>query len=290
MNCLRDIRIYNSSRCILGAMILIFQTSPFIQRLSITGSDFNEGDLCCIVSFCPNLIEFNLDIPTLFKDLLGGDALASCMARQCTKIQYLALEGLQNMSDDGLLSIIRSLGPQLERLQLKSCSQVTEYGLARIADCLNLKKLTLSHIPALNDGILIGIVTFIYKKLEFMQLESVPISNCGIQYISNVARSLKQLRLYDLDLLTDISFLSHSESHGLSNLKLLMLHGSPALSNSKDIEKFGAPLLERLELVGCVSIDEKLLNNMILNFSKLKRLIYAGPHASLEFQKVYFNI
>jgi hypothetical protein len=182
-----------------------------------------------------------------------------------------------------LATIIEIFGPNLKKLQLKTCSDLTENGLNRIAECRKLKKLALSNIPRLCDRILTRIVSHFY--LEFLQLESVPVSDCGIQSIANRGSSLKQLRLYDLHLLTDISFLS--ESCRLPKLKHLILHGSPALSNSKGVEQFGAPLLERLELVGCVSLDEKLLKAMIIHFSKLKRFIYAGPHASNEFQKVY---
>ena len=285
---LKEVNIYNSSRCILAPMILAFQRSPFIQKLSICGCDFNEGDLCSIVSFCHNLTEFNLDIPVQFRTLIGGDVLASCIARHCSKLQSLSLEGLGNISDNGLLAILKIHSHQLKKLQLKECSLLTEQSLLKIAECQGLKKLTLSNIPSLNDRILIRTVSKISITLEFLQLESVPISDIGIQIISTFGISLKQLRLYDLHLLTDISFLSHDDSNKLSKLKQLILHGSPALSNPKNIDKFGVPLLERLELVGCLSIDEPLLYEMITQFTKLKRIIYAGPHASLEFQKVLF--
>jgi hypothetical protein len=289
MICLKEVNIYNSSRCILAAMILIFQRSPFIQKITISGCDFNEGDLCSVISFCPNLIEFNLEIPTEFRSLIGGDVMISCLTRQCNKVQYISLEGLGLISDDGLAAIIRIFGPKLKKLQLKTCNDLTENGLCRIAECRELKKLTLSNIPSLNDHIIRMIVSRISKTLEFLQLESVPVSDQGILSIANNGISLKQLRLYDLHLLTDISFLGKTESLGLSKLKQLILHGSPALSNPKGIEQFGAVLLERLELVGCISIDEKLLNVMIIHFSKLKRFIYSGPYASPEFQKVNHN-
>lgn len=288
MLCLKDIRIYNSSRCITGLMGLIFQRSPFIQSLTISECDFNEGDLYFMISLCPNLIEFNLDVPVPIQGVIGGDALVFSMARHCEKLQYLSLEGLESLSDNGLSGLITKFGQQLKGLQLKTCRNLTENGLDRIAECQSLKKLTLSYISSLNDRILIRIVSHTSKTLEFIQLESVSISDYGIKNVSNIGKSLQELRLYDLNLLTDISFLSQ-DSRGLSNLKQLMLHGSPALSNSKDVYKFSAPLLERLELVGCVSLDETVLTNMVMQFSNLKRFIYAGPHASLEFQKVYFT-
>jgi hypothetical protein len=286
MICLKEVNIYNSSRCIWTAMILIFQRSPFIQKISISGCDFNEGDLCSVVSFCPNLIEFNLEIPAEFHSLIGGDVMISSLTRHCNKVQCISLEGLVSISDDGLVAIVRILGPKLKKFQLKTCNYLTENGLSKIADCRELKKLTLSNIPSLNDHILRIIVNRISKTLEFLQLESVPISDHGIQHIANNGTSLKQLRLYDLHLLTDISFLGKTESRGLSKLKQLILHGSPALSNPKGVEQFGAVLLERLELVGCISVDENLMNVMIIHFSKLKRFIYSGPHASREFQTV----
>jgi len=206
------------------------------------------------------------------------------LTRHCNKVQCISLEGLVSISDDGLVAIVRILGPKLKKFQLKTCNYLTENGLSKIADCRELKKLTLSNIPSLNDHILRIIVNRISKTLEFLQLESVPISDHGIQHIANNGTSLKQLRLYDLHLLTDISFLGKTESRGLSKLKQLILHGSPALSNPKGVEQFGAVLLERLELVGCISVDENLMNVMIIHFSKLKRFIYSGPHASREFQ------
>ena len=293
MQCLKEMVISDCSRLILTPMILLFQRAPRIRKLSVTGSDFNEGDLCSMVSFCNNLTDITLGIEQSRqngRDLAGGDTFASALIRHCPRIQCLDLTGLLSLSDTGFVALIKAYGPRLRKLQLRKAPIISTYALSQIAILCNgstLKKLSFGATPGLTDRVLELIMTETATSLEFLQLDSVEITDKGARAVARHGKSLRQLRMYDLKNLTDISFISDREAVPLLNLRQLILHGSPDITEVHDLENLGAPQLERLELVGCYCIDEQLMRKMIRHFSQLSRFIYVGGHASPEFQKVF---
>jgi hypothetical protein len=114
----------------------------------------------------------------------------------------------------------------------------------------------------------------------------VPVSDRGIKAVAWNATSLKQLRMYDLQLVKDTSFLNSCQSTALfPKLRHLLLHGSPGLHEETSLENVGAPMLERLELVGCYRLEEKTMKKLLGHWKGLKRFIYVGAQASSEFQR-----
>lgn len=279
--CLKNVSLSDCSREIMHAIILLFQRAQRLKRLCITGCDFNEGDLCTIATMCPRLADFTLGVDEEHGS--GGDAFASTLALSCPKIQSLDLIGLSLQT--GLGSLIKAYGSRLKKLHLKKMSQISAADLMLIAEYCKgstLNKLTLSRLPLLTDRVLDRILRATGASIEFLQLDSLPITDAGLAAVTRNCTNLTQLRMYDLRELQDLSFLNSK----WPRLKQIILHGSPDIAEVESLDNLGAPLLERLELVGCLSVPQDSLRRMLFHFTNLSRFVYVGAHATGDFQKV----
>ena len=76
-------------------------------------------------------------------------------------LESLSLNGLTNITDNGIIFILEIIGSKLQSLSLNYCSQLTDESLISIrCNCHGLRELDLSYITSLTTPSLIGLFIF----------------------------------------------------------------------------------------------------------------------------------
>ena len=286
MQCLQEVVFTDCTRNVYKGLDILVKRAPRIQKLSLCGSLLNEGDLCSIISQTLQLNEITLGFDQVSSTTygIGGDAFIAALVQFCPKVKGIDFTSI-NLTDTGMIHLLRKFGHQLRKIQLKRMHLITRSSLSLISHYCHgphLRKLSFCSIPMMTDDILESIIS--QNQIEFLQLDSLPITDRGMMAVSNHSMHLKQLRMYDLKLLQDFSFISN-KSLVFPVLKQFIVHGSPELGMEFNGQSIGAPGLERLELVGCFHMNESTLSKLVFHWKELVRFIYVGANASIEFQR-----
>ncbi|KAI8918952.1 hypothetical protein BC831DRAFT_481595 [Entophlyctis helioformis] len=240
----RELAVADSPSLKLKPIMRLLQRSPRTKRLSISGCNFNEEDMCSLVVLCPHLVDVSLGSHMTNGQMLsgsaGGDAFAAALATTCPDLRAADLTGIVSMTDEGFVHILEKRGARLEKLQIRRAMQISIEALAQIAHYCSaghLRKLTLANIPHLSEDLLMGILQSpLGASLESLQLEALPISDETLAAVGQLCVRLKVLRLYDLCQVTDLHAIIGGGSSVLPKLRQLVLHDMLAVSEHTNLE------------------------------------------------------
>ena len=222
----------DSPSCPLEPIITICSRSPGITRLAISGCNFNETDMCAMVSLCPNLRDIKLgshagaSLTTVGS--AGGDVFAKTLAEKCPLLVGADLTGIISMTEIGWTRLMTSLGPRLQKLYIRRAMQIPLESLLLVQNCTSLKRLTIANVPHMDDDTMVQILQGIGKKLVFLQLESIVVTDTVLYSIATDCPHLSQLRLFQCPDLEKMEILLNNSN--LKNLETLIIHNCDSIT------------------------------------------------------------
>lgn len=133
----------------------------------------NDEGLCAVVKAYPNLKSFSLvwneHITSLFTETLSNSCtqLSALSLSKCSKmnddmvahigqlslLKKLHIKDTEKVTNQGLKKMLLGCSAVLEELNLEGCREITDDGLAAIADCNQLRSLTLNLLPEITDEV-----------------------------------------------------------------------------------------------------------------------------------------
>jgi hypothetical protein len=257
--------ISDCATCPLHPILELCKRTTGLERLAITGCNFNEENMCDLISHCPRLKEIKLgshigaSLTTVGS--AGGDLFAKTLASKCTELISADLTGIISMTDIGWQCLMKSCGYKLEKLVIRRAMQISLDQFILISSCKILTRLTIANVPHITDEVVVEIMENIGGNLVFLQLESLSITDNSIEAVVKNCSKLVQLRLYQCEQLMSLNFIF--EMCELKTLRYLILHGcrhleaeeayineelSPTLANSATL----API-SRIKYLSSVS-------------------------------------
>lgn len=216
-----------SKRRVLNPRTLRLFLRPDLDTIAIHDAAYlEENDYKEIFAIVPNITKLVLRNACQFKD-----SVLAYMMEKATKINHfqvyaanlvtdamwkgffqgfgknlraLKLEWLDAAFDDEVVEVMVQYCPQLERLKLRYCRQVTAASLAAIGRLSKLTHLSLMLSGSPEPGELITLIDAVGPSLKTLSLE-----NCGeaddtvLNAIRNKCSQLAKFRLSNVDCITD---------------------------------------------------------------------------------------
>lgn len=221
--------ISDSATCPINPILWLCNQTE-LESLDITGCNFNESNMCDLVSSCPLLktVRLGSHVGASLTAIgsAGGDLFAETLVKNCHALKNADLTGIISMTDQGWNKFIRHFGQQLEKLSVRRAVQISSQQLELISICINLRHLTFSNVPHLMEQNLIAVLKLIGRQLIFLQLESVPVSDLTMTTIVADCENLTQLRLYHCYQLENLDLLFFGDNmKSLTALSLQYCHG-----------------------------------------------------------------
>ncbi|RHZ45697.1 hypothetical protein Glove_661g63 [Diversispora epigaea] len=128
------------------------------------------------------------------------------LAKACNKLQYLEISWSGDVTDKSIYKIARScyslrhLGigggsyPDLRELDLSDCEQITDIGIRKIAQCLNLEHLALNSLGFINDKT-ICIIVQSCPNIRYLNLEFCYVTDTVVEAIAQSCRNMEYLNI-----------------------------------------------------------------------------------------------
>ncbi|OTA53090.1 RNI-like protein [Hypoxylon sp. EC38] len=201
----------------------------------------------------------------------------------CTRVERLTLTNCQNLTDSGLIPLVRSnqhllaldisgdinitensiiaIAENCHRLQglnVSNCKQISTESMVQLAEnCKYIKRLKLNDCEQLNDS---AIVAFANNCPNILEIDLHQCSNIGNEPVTALlakGQSLRELRLANCDLINDGAFLSLPSNKIYEHLRILDLTSCVRLTD-RAVERIidVAPRLRNLVLAKCSNITD----------------------------------
>ncbi|KAI0139605.1 RNI-like protein [Hypoxylon sp. NC0597] len=201
----------------------------------------------------------------------------------CTRVERLTLTNCQNLTDSGLIPLVRSnqhllaldisgdinitensifaIAENCHRLQglnVSNCKQISTESMVQLAEnCKYIKRLKLNDCEQLNDS---AIVAFANNCPNILEIDLHQCSNIGNEPVTALlakGQSLRELRLANCDLIDDGAFLSLPSNKIYEHLRILDLTSCTRLTD-RAVERIidVAPRLRNLVLAKCSNITD----------------------------------
>ncbi|ORX87875.1 RNI-like protein [Anaeromyces robustus] len=116
------------------------------------------------------------------------------IGNKCPKLRTLCLDGIVNVTPEVINSIAHGC-PSLSVISLEKCQQVNNESIINLFKSVgsNLKHLCLSGLSLLNDDALLGLSFYCCANLEKLDVDSVSMSEFAINNIMKCCSKLKSL-------------------------------------------------------------------------------------------------
>ncbi|BHF59303.1 F-box/LRR-repeat protein 20 [Sparganum proliferum] len=148
----------------------------------------------------------------------------------CKNLTVLEVARCFALTDSGLSALSRNC-VHLEKLDLEECAQITDATLVQLAiHCPQLNTLVLSHCDLITDE---GIAKLAGGRCGPQNLERLTMDNCplltdsALDLLGNSCRRLRQLDLYDCQLITKTGIQNLQQSHPLLKIQAYFAPGTP---------------------------------------------------------------
>jgi hypothetical protein len=223
---LRTLVMSDCATCPVTPVLKLCKKSTRLEKLSIMGCNYNEEDMCEMISNTPWLREIKLGshagASLTTSGSAGGDKFARVISEHCPHLVSADLTGIISMTDEGWVPFMNVCGPTLERLCVRRAMQISLEALQMVSSCSQLTKLTIANVPHLNDATIIHILDSIGSQLHFLHLESLEITNDTLEAVAKHCTKLLQLRIYSCNQLHSLNPILYSPELGF--LRYLVLH------------------------------------------------------------------
>lgn len=299
---LNEINLSHTSHSLnQSTLTVISKLCPNLQTIDVTALVISASGICSLTSNCHNIVNFSIGRSTRIcdtdlKQLFAGNpklqylkVVANTMSGECLShlpvnaIEEVILERCQEIQERYLLealtkfeklrsfsfrtcvwymynNVVETIGMHFKTLRSLEISGVYEFisaaNMIYITQLTNLETLNLSWNFAVTDKLLIQLTT------KCLQLTDVNISGCryvrsvGLTAITTLPK-LEKLKISYLKL--NVNF------QNMYNLKEFECRKCIFVSDEEvaNLIKY-APLLEVLDLSGCVSITNDSLENAVI--------------------------
>ena len=236
---LQALIISDCSSCPVDPLLLICQKATSLSKLSVSGCNFNELQMCDMISLCPNLKDLKLgshagsSLTSLGS--AGGDFFAKTLAEKCPHLIGADLTGIISMTDVGWTRLMYELGPKFQKLYIRRAMQISLDSFLLVKKCTSLTRLTIANVPHLTDEIVIEILNEIGPQLTFLQLESLPVTDSTFQALAKTCTNLIQLRVFQCRAWNNLDHILLATN--FTKLKTLVIHGCDLLESTFDCER-----------------------------------------------------
>jgi len=225
-----------------------------------------EKDLGRLLRKCGHLLRSL----TVVSSDITGESLGQ--AEQTSKLETLVLEWCRQLTDSGLLNLLRLSQKSLKKLSLKSAA-ISGEGLSELTGRLSkLEYLDLGGCEQVQDTGLVHLLNLSGPNLKILGLESTGVTGEGLSALAEPLAKLESLDLDVCEQLTDTGLLNLVRLSSQS-LKRLCLASTGITGES--LSNFNGRLdkLQSLCLKYCQQLtDEGLLNMLELSQKSLARL------------------
>ncbi|KAI1377101.1 RNI-like protein [Hypoxylon crocopeplum] len=201
----------------------------------------------------------------------------------CTRVERLTLTNCQNLTDLGLVPLIRSnkhllaldisgdvniteesiiaiaeTCHRLQGLNVSNCKQISSESLVQLAEnCKFVKRLKFNDCEQLNDSAVLAFANNCPNILEIDLHQCVNIGNDPVTALLSNGHSLRELRLANCELIDDGAFLSLPPKQTYEHLRILDLTSCTRLTD-RAIERVieATPRLRNLVLAKCSNLTD----------------------------------
>ncbi|MED6131389.1 hypothetical protein PIB30_009611 [Stylosanthes scabra] len=177
----------------------VIELSLLLGNLNVVNLNWNEKltdlSLFAIMRNCPFITEIRMGFTGVGKQKLGGDCL---VVNSHLKFLYLACN---SWLDDGIVTMLASVCPNLEMMDLSHCSKVSMGAIEVLRRCRKIQHMNLTHLgydPSRSKFW----INFKVPTLFVLNLSRSSISNEELSQISKSCCNLKELDLDYCDKIT----------------------------------------------------------------------------------------
>jgi len=249
-----NLEYLNISGCqrITDEGLYLFQQRPALKFLGLGSLHHITGPgIVSVIQKCPGLTDLNISsCPLVTEDWL------TIMASKNQCLECINLAGLQNVTDDGIETMMGVLGSRIKSLDISCCTGITNGGLMQIATkCPVLRRLSLRCCNFNRDGIEVA-ARSLTCLTEFDLTGFKALKDSGAVSIALSCPSLKSINLSGCSAISDVGVGTFScclalASVNLSKCALVTDSGIQAVTMS-------CRALENLDVSGCKKVTNAL--------------------------------
>lgn len=236
-----------------------------LRHLSVKSSKITDGGLSSLLSYSHSSLLVSIDISRCSEltDMALGAVGARCgrnlqnvvangctsitddgilvLAKLCPRLHYVSVEGIRNLTDDGVKHLIARCLDEMEKLDLKKISKLTDAAfevlvaststgdkeqipsLSRVpVESSNLRYLDVRQCRRLTNRTLHILAERCTRLEVFLCESSEKISDDGVVALAKRCASLKSLQFQNTPNVTDLSISAIAQNcHALTSLSLI---------------------------------------------------------------------
>lgn len=184
----------------------IFAVVPHVTRLVLRNAcQFKDEVMDYMLDKAQNITHFQV----YAANLISNEKWEQFFLQQGSKLETLALEWLDATFTDDVVQCMVKNCPNLRRLKLKFCRQMTAASLAYLCEFKHLEHLSIQLSSIVEVGHLTPLITTLGPNLKTLSLENcTEIDDNLINEIRTKCAKLSKLRLTNIDCVADSAFVS----------------------------------------------------------------------------------
>ena len=185
---------------------LIFAVVPNVKKIVLgNASQFKDSVMEYMIEKATNLTHFQL----YAGNLISNDMWKVFFVRHGHRLETIKLNSLDAAFNDDVVECMVQHCPNLRRLKLKFCRQITSASLPTLYNLRNLSHLSLHFSQAPEPAHLVPLINALGPKLETLSLENcTEADDSVIDEIRTSCKQLRKLRLSHVDCVTDAALAS----------------------------------------------------------------------------------
>jgi len=203
---LETVAIHDAAKLEVEDYKQIFAVVPKVKKLVLRNAcQFKDEVMEYMMEKAPLITHFQV----YAANLITNSMWEKFFKTHGHKLETLSLEWLDATFDDDIVQIMITHCPNLTRLKLKYCRQITAASLVTLAQLKKLNHLSLQLSATVEVDLLIPLITTLGPKLSTLSLEScTEADDTLLDAIRTTCGKLNKLRLTDIDCVSDAAFVS----------------------------------------------------------------------------------
>eukprot|EP01124_Arcella_intermedia_P015195 TRINITY_DN21706_c0_g1_i1.p1 TRINITY_DN21706_c0_g1~~TRINITY_DN21706_c0_g1_i1.p1 ORF type:complete len:417 (-),score=67.97 TRINITY_DN21706_c0_g1_i1:14-1264(-) len=189
------------------------------------------------------------------------------ISESCTKMKQLCLWGLENITNQSVLSLTEHLKDSLTELSLAECVKIDDMGLVGIKHCTRLRMLDLAQIKGITTNSITELD--LLPSLEILDLKSANVLPAFINKVLTSSFTLRILNLSQCLKINDSTLTTIGKN--LFNMEKLALNGCKRISDAGILHiAYGCPKLIEIQLSGDINLTDNSLVPLVQNCTNLR--------------------
>ncbi|KAF2141379.1 uncharacterized protein K452DRAFT_298759 [Aplosporella prunicola CBS 121167] len=247
----------------------IFMEVPHVQKVVLRNAgQYKDENMKYMLEKAKNIRSLQL----YASNLVSNDMWKQLFLQRADKLEELKLQWLDASFDDDCVETMAQHCPNLRRLKLKRCRQITVAAINSISRLQNLHHLSLQTNAEVESDRVVNLIGCVGANLETLSLETMIDSNDDVlSAIHDQCRNLRKLRFTDNDLCTDAGFVALFTEWANPPLRFIDVNSTRDVDNQhpdgpaepnglasegfKVLMKHSGPKLETLNIASCRHIS-----------------------------------